>query len=71
MEDPEWFDPYFAEFSPEETPGACDPILNSTLTGLEAEAMNKKYGETFLPQLSPRPWQLRTPASFFCGQLFL
>ena len=44
-------------------------ILNSVLTGLEAEATIKNYGGDTLLQWSSRPWQLRTPASFFCDSL--
>ena len=38
----EWFDPLCAEFFPQVTPVARDPIFDSASTGLEAEAMMRR-----------------------------
>ena len=70
LEDAELLDPPYHShddvFS-EEFSYADDPFLDCVSTGLEAEALIKKYGETFLHRWSSSPRQPRFPASFFRG----
>ena len=68
-EDSEWFDPYCAEFPPEVTPVARDPIFDSVLTGLEAEAMIKKYGGDLFNPVESAPMATAHTASFFCDSV--
>ena len=69
VEDPEWFDPYVSDFSPEEFAGARDPILNSALAGQEAEAMIMKYGGDLHRSAEPAPMAATQPASLFCDSV--
>ena len=68
-EDAEWFDPLCAEFPPEVTPVARDPIFDSVLTGHEAEAMIKKYGGDLFNPVESAPMATAHTASFFCDSV--
>ena len=56
---------YFDEFPTEETPYARDPILDRVSTGLEAEALIKKYGGDLFTPVELAPMAATQPASFF------
>ena len=51
-------------FPTEETPYAHDPILDSVSTGLEAEALIKKYGGDLFTPVELAPMAARTRPAF-------
>ena len=67
MEDSEWDEPCSGISSKLGNSRALDPVLDSAMTGLEAEAMINKYGGDLHPPVEPAPLALTThSASLFC-----
>ena len=64
VEDSEWDEPFVPISSKTGNSRTRDPVLDSAMTGLEAEAMIRNTGETFSHRWSPRPWLPRTRPAF-------
>ena len=69
MDEPDWDVPFLDEVPAEESPVSRDPIYNSAVTGLEAEAMIKKYGGDLFPPVESAPLATTHRASLFRDSL--
>jgi len=70
VEDSEWDEPCSGISSKLGNSRALDPVLDSAMTGLEAEAMIIKYGGDLNPPVEPAPLASTThSAGLFCDSV--